>query len=128
MIAAIPTLDPAKGFKPDPDQGADIFVAREVTKPRTRKGKKLYIKYEATEKHPAQTELIDEDIPVGTTTDQEWSSLITPAKKAELLEKAEILSRAVSRARAKANEHAIEVKELKIGETLLDFVFKPLST
>jgi hypothetical protein len=128
LIAAIPTLDPAKGFQPDAAQGPDIFMAREVTKPRTRKGKKLYIKYEATDKHPAQTELIDEDIPVGTTTDQEWSSLITPAKKAELLDQAEILSRAVSRARAKANEHAIEVKEMKIGDTLLDFVFKPLST
>lgn len=128
MLSAIPTLDPAKGFTQAADQGKGIYVAREVTKIRTKKGKKLYLKYAATKEHPAQTELIDEDIPVGTITEQEWSSLITPAVKADLLDRAEILLRAVSKARAKANEHAVDVASLKIGNTLLDFVLKPLNT
>lgn len=128
LIEAIPTLDPAKGFVEDPQNGDGHFKAREVVNPRSKKGKKVYIKYEATDKHPAQTELIDEDIPVGTLLTQEWSALITPQKKSELLDQVERLARAVSSARSKANEHSIETKDKKIGAELLDYVFKPLLT
>ncbi len=128
MIAVIPTLDPAKGFRPDPDRGNDVYKARDVNKQRTLKTKKLYIKYEATPQHPAQTELLDENVPVGTILEQEWSGLITPSKKAALLDRVEILSRAVAKALAKANEHAIDPKDKKIGADLLAFVFEPLKT
>jgi hypothetical protein len=33
----------------------------------------------------------------------------------------------VSKARSKANEHAIDVADKKIGAELLDFVFQPLT-
>jgi hypothetical protein len=126
LIDAIPTLDPVKGFTLDVSRGMGIYKAREVTKARTRKGKKLYVKYEATKEHPAQTELIDEDIQTGTVSEQEWSALITPGVKAKLLERVEALIRAVARARSKANEQAVDISDKKIGATLLEYVFKPL--
>ena len=126
LIEAIPTLDPAKGFVEDKEKGSGYFKARENHKTRTKKGKKLYIKYVATEKHPAQTELLDEDMPIGTVLEQEWSALLTPGQKSELLDRVEILSRAVSKARSKANEQEIDVQEKKIGAKLLEFVFQPL--
>jgi hypothetical protein len=57
---------------------------------------------------------------------QEWSALITPALKADLLNNADMLYRAVTKARSKANEHEITVEGKEIGAELLDYVFKPL--
>lgn len=124
LITAIPTLDPAKGFSEDAARGSGIFQARPVVKTRTRKAKKLYVKYEATKEHPAQTELIDEDQPIGIIQEQEWSGLITPARKADLINRAEVLARAVRRARSRANEAEVDHNK-KIGAQLLSFVFAP---
>lgn len=126
LILAIPTLDPAKGFVEDKAHGAGHWAAREVVKPRTMKTKKVYVKYEATKEHPAQTELLDADVQIGTTLEQEWSGLITPSRKAELLDRVEVLHRAVTKARSAANALTIDTSDKKIGATLLDYVFKPL--
>lgn len=122
LITAIPTLDPAKGFSPDAPRGEGFYKAREVRKTRTQKQKKVFVKYEATKEHPAQTELLDQDIIVGTIQEQEWSSLITPAEKADLINRVEMVSRAVRRARARANEVEVD-KSKKIGNKLLNFIF-----
>ena len=127
LIDSIPTLDPAKGFQQDEARGYGYYRARDVTKPRTKKVPEVITLAPPTHEHPAQVQLIQIDKPIGTILEQEWSSLITPAKKAELLDRAETLLRAVSKARAKANEHAIDVADKKIGTELLDFVFQPLT-
>lgn len=121
VIKAIPTLDPAKGFKSDEDKGRDIFRARDVVKTRTQKQKKVFVKYEATPQHPAQTELLDQDVPIGTLCENEWSSLITPAQKADMLTRAEEVGRAVRQARSRANEVEIN-RTLKIGDALLNYI------
>ncbi len=126
LIAAIPTLDPAKSFKPDESRGKGYWKARDVTKMRTKKDKKALVLYPATDKHPAQCQVLDVDTVVGTILEQEWSALITPATKADLLDRVEILYRAVTKARSKANETSIEIADKKIGAGLLEFVFKPL--
>jgi hypothetical protein len=122
LVAAIPTLDPAKGFTPDAQRGIGFFKARDVRKTRSKKEKVVLIKYAATVEHPAQTELIDKDVPVGTIEEQEWSGLMTPAQKSELINRVEIVSRAVRRARSRANEAEIN-KEAKIGAKLLGYIF-----
>jgi len=126
MIVAIPTLDPAKGFSVDGSEKG-LYKAREVYKTRTKKDQRPLVLYPATDKHPAQTQLITEDVAVGTIQEQEWSAMTTPAIKSELIERCEILTRAVKAARSRANEIELDVKGNKIGKTLLDFVFKPLA-
>ena len=86
------------------------------------KDKVVLIKYEATKEHPAQTELIDKDVQIGTIEEQEWSGLFTPAQKSELLNRVEMVSRAVRRARSRANEAEVN-KSAKIGSKLLGFIF-----
>lgn len=120
LIGAVPTLDPAKGFTKD--ESRNLYKAREVNKSRTRKQKKLYVKYEATKEHPAQTELLDEDVVIGSIQEQEWSGLITPAEKAELINRVEMVARAVRRARSRANDVEINSKA-KIGARLLNYIF-----
>jgi hypothetical protein len=121
LVNAIPTLDPAKGFSPDPQRGEGYFLARPIKKHRTRKEKKVLVKYEATKEHPAQTELIDQDTVIGSIEEQEWSGLMTPAQKSELINRVEIVSRAVRKARSRANEQ--EVTNVKIGSKLLGYIF-----
>lgn len=120
LIGTIPTLDPAKGFSIDTQRG--VYKAREVTKQRTKKQPKVIVKYEATKEHPAQTELMHEDVPVGSIQEQEWSGLLTPADKADLLNRAEMVARAVRRARSRANEAEVDTAK-KIGNRLLKYVF-----
>jgi hypothetical protein len=131
LIKTIPTLDPAKGFTLDKSAGEGIYKAREIVKPSTKKDQHPLVLVEATKEHPAQVQLVTEDVKVGVIREQEWSSLITPATKADLLERAENLFRVVRQARSRANDHQIDkegVQTQKIGEKLLRHIFAPLSS
>jgi len=122
LLKNVPTLDPAKGFQPDAARGEGYFQAREVNKGRTKKANKAIVLYDATPEHPAQTQIVTEDVEVGRIQEQEWSSLFTPARKSNLINKAEILERAVRQARARANEQTID-KDKSIAESLLNAIF-----
>ncbi len=123
FVAAIPTLDPAKGFRLDPDRGANIFKAREERKTRTKKMNKVLTLAPPTDKHPAQVQVVVEDVPVGDITTLEWSGLITTAAKGDMLGRVEMLTRAVKKGRSRANEVEIAKNDAKIGATVINFVF-----
>lgn len=125
LIMAIPTLDPAKGFTLDDDRGANVYRAREVAKTRTKKEAKVVVLYPATTEHPAQVQMISEDVPVGRIVEREWSGLITPAEKGRLIERAEEFARAVKTARQRANEAvvAVDSQNDEVGKAIFGFVF-----
>lgn len=123
LFVSIPTLDPAKGFTIDESRAGKVYQARPVTKTRTRKDKVVLIKYEATDKHPAQTELIDKDVPVARLEENEWSGLITPARKSDFICRVEEVSRAVRQARSRANDVEVD-KSKKIGNEILTYILK----
>lgn len=122
LIKAIPTLDPAKGFVEDLQRGKNMFRARDITKTRTQKVQKPLVLYPATTEHPAQTQLVTTDEPVAKLEEQEWSSCITVAAKAELFECAENVLRAVKKARARANDIVVDTSTT-IGTVLTKAVF-----
>lgn len=124
FVSTIPTLDPAKGFTLDVQRGEGVYVAREVQKRRTRKDQVPLVLLAPTQHHPGSAVQITKDVEIGTIVEQEWSSLITPATKALMLERVEELRRAVKQARARAND--IEVADVQIGAKLLDYVFQPV--
>lgn len=123
LLAVAPTLDPAKGFTPDPARGVGVYRAREVSRTRTAKTAQPIVLYDATDKHPAQVQLINQDVPTGTIRQLEWSGMLTPADKAAMLDRCEALTRAVKRARSRANEVPLSPAQSRIGATLLNFVF-----
>ena len=129
LVKTMPTLDPAKGFHPDPNE-AGLYRAREVKKHRTTKEQVPLVLYPATKEHPAQTQIISKDNVIGEITEQEWSAMTTPAIKSDILANCEKLLRAVKKARARANQQEIETTspEYRIGRKMLDFVFQPLHT
>lgn len=87
---------------------------------RTAKVQKGLILSPATDKHPAQTQLITEDKIIGHYQTQKFSGAIQPTEKKQLLEKIDKLIVAVKEAREEANLAA--VKELRVGEKLLNFL------
>lgn len=122
LAMSVPTLDPAKGFQPDANRGRHIYRAAEDVKPRTQKQQIPLVLYEATKEHPAQVNLVSHDVLIGSVKTQEWSGLVTPAEKAEMIGRAEMLQRAIKKARSRAN--AVEMTDdVKIGVKLLNFVF-----
>ncbi len=127
VVIAIPTLDPSKGFVPDEQEGRGVFKAREEVKTRTQKKRVLHVKFAPTDKQPGQADFFDEDVPTGKIHTQEWSGFITVTAKADTLDRVEELARAVKKARARANEHDLDVKGHKIADKLLNHVFGPLT-
>lgn len=126
LVVAIPTLDPAKGFRQDDQRDKGVFQARPVKKVRTKKVPQVLELAPATKEHARQVSVYHEDMPVGVIQEQEWSAMLTPAMKSDLLDRCDILLRAVRKARAKANEVEVDVVGNKIGKKLLDYVFQPL--
>lgn len=123
LIHAIPTLDPAKGFQLAPTEGSGVFQARDEEKPRTEKKFDFVVMVPATKEHPAQVKELMRDVPTGRVLTQEWSTLITVADKGDMLDRVELLLRAIKKARAVANALEVDVKGNKIGDVVLDYVF-----
>lgn len=121
LVMAIPTLDPTKSFVPAPERGDGIYRARDVRKTRTQKVVTHVVVVPPTDKHPAQVKDDTIDTPIGVVTEREWSGLLAPSEKSDMLTRVETLKAAVKQARARANDTYVE--EVKIGDTLLDYVF-----
>lgn len=128
LILAIPTLDPARGYAQDPDREVGIYRARDVRKEKTQKTDRVITLAPPTPQHPAQVTLKTIDAPVGHILEQRWSSMITPAQKSELLDQVEIVTVAIKEAKSEANETVLDLGHAKIGQALLNFIFKPLIT
>lgn len=117
LYLAIPTIDSTKKWDLDPKD--NVYKSQEL-KFRSVKRPKVVVKYEATEKHPAQTELLYLDFQVGKYETTYLSGKITPTQKSQLLKRIDDLLEGVKVARAKANN--VEVNNIKIGEKLFDFI------
>ncbi len=124
LYHAIPTLDPVKKWNLDLSAGKGHSLTDEHTTIRTSKEQIPLVKYEATKEHPAQVEMITKDIQVGEWKTIYQSGRITPAQKSELLGRIESLIDSVKRARARANQ--TEVKQMKIGKKIFDFINKDI--
>lgn len=123
LVLQIPTLDPAKGYRPDTARGEGVYVAREDVRTRTKKTPKVLVLAPATEKHAAQVQVYHEDEPTGTLHTIEWSGLVTVSQKGDMLDRVESLRRSVKAARARANS-VDAVIDQTIGQKLLDYVFR----
>lgn len=124
-IAAAPTLDPGVAWKPDPDTGENVRKRVHAgTRNKTKKTVKHQVLVEAKIADgvglPAQIEKWNEDVPVGTYTKNEWTGMITPAEKTAILDRVDKLSRAVKKARTKANE--TEVEKVEAGQSIMNFI------
>ncbi|MBN2443783.1 MAG: hypothetical protein JXJ04_20645 [Spirochaetales bacterium] len=120
FVNLLPTLDPTEKWTYN--EQTNCFVSEEKKTIRTKKTPEVIVKYDATDKHPAQTELIYIDKPAGYWHTIKFSGATTKKKKDELLEKIRKLQKAVKYAREEANN--TEVEKSNIGDLILDYIFE----
>jgi hypothetical protein len=120
FVAKLPTLDPSERWEYSDTQSC--YTTEPVHSARTKKVPKVIVKYPATDQHPAQTELITEDVIAGYWRTIKYSGSIPLRMRDEMLERVELLQRAVRYAIQQAN--TTEVPDRRIGATLLNYVFK----
>lgn len=113
------TLDPAKRWTPS-TQEKNVWESDEVTQVRSRKEMVPVVKYEATQHHPAQVDMVGKDKQVGDWKTIFRSGAITPIKKSELLGRIDQMERAIKQARMRANTQ--EVEPFAIGKSIFSFI------
>ncbi len=119
LYRVIPTLDPAKRWSESDNEG-HTFVSDTEVKFRTNKVESFDVVVQATKEFPAQVVKVTKDVQVGSWETIYKSGRITPLQKSEVLSRIDRLIDAVKTARSKANE--AEVKQIKVGESLLGFI------
>lgn len=117
FYSTLPVLDPAKSWRRD--EGNRCYRT-ETVKTRTKRTKLPIVLYAATEHHPAQTQLIEEDKIVGDYTTVEFSGAITPHQRQTLLERLSLLKDAVVLARERANQTTVDQE--KVGAKLFQYI------
>lgn len=118
FVEKIPTLDPAYQWQYDENAGA--FKTPAIEQIRTKKVQKPVVMYEATKEHPAQVEMVTEDITVGNWSTVHFSGAIPADKKREMLNRISKLQEAVKMAREEANQ--IEATEQHVGKEIFNFI------
>lgn len=119
FVEKMAELDPAETWAEDPNSG--LYRSEPVKTHRTKKLQRPIVKYEATENHPAQTELITEDVVIGYWTTTKFSGAIPRPRKKELMVRISKLEDAVKFAREQAN--SIEAERMNVGNVLLNYIF-----
>lgn len=118
MVAAAPELDPAESWMPDENSGLEKTSPRSTI--RTAKVNKPIVLYPATDKHPAQTQLVTEDRTIGTWEAVRLSGALAPTTKKALLARVEKLIAAVKVAREEAN--TVVANDQSIGKQIFSWI------
>jgi hypothetical protein len=120
LVGRIPILDPAEVWKWDEAQG--LFRAEATLTSRTKKVQKPIVLYPHSEKHPAQTQLVTEDVVVGTYELVKLSGAVPVGDKRGLLARIEKLQHAVKVAREQAN--TVEAPPQSVGTKITAWLFR----
>lgn len=120
FVDKLPTLDDTEEWTEDPNTG--LFRTGRVTTHRTKKTPKVIVKYEATKEHPAQTELVHEDLVVGYWETVKSSGALPAPRKAQLLERLDKMARAVKIAREQAND--LECDRVEVGAAVFGWLLE----
>jgi hypothetical protein len=119
FISKLPTLDPAQRWSYSRD--ADCYVTAESWKYHTKKIARVIELSPATDRHPAQVNLIQEDINVGKWKTINQSGAIPARDQNDMLVRVKKLIEAVKKAREAAN--GIDVENKAAGGAIFDYVF-----
>jgi len=121
FVSKMSELDASSDWNVDP--GTGLFKTEPTATQRTKKVQRPIVLYDATEHHPAQTQLITEDVVVGQWVTIKYSGAIPAPRKKLLLARIEKLANAVKFAREQANSG--DAPEKKVGRAVLDFLLAP---
>lgn len=121
LLVALPVLDPAQTWTPDPSGVAGVFVTEPVRRHKNKKVNKVIQLAPPTDRHPAQVQLVAEDVLEGYWTEKRQSGAVSAQRKLELVERVDKLINAVKFAREEAN--SADVDDLKVGTKVFGYLF-----
>jgi hypothetical protein len=104
------------------DEKNGLWKSEPARTHRTEKVQKGITLAQATDKHPAQTQLITQDVIVGYWSTVNWSGALPTTRRRDLLDRIDKLQRAVKTAREEAN--LVEVDKQYVGKKLFDYILK----
>lgn len=118
FFSSLPTLSKTENWHEDKEN--EVWKTEEKVTLSTKKVIKDKIVAEATEHHPAQVHIWNEDVPVGRWYSTKESTAMSPRVQREQLERVNKLIEAVKRAREEANSTTVE--DVKVSENLYKFI------
>jgi hypothetical protein len=119
FVKKIPVLDASEQWHHD--EASDVYATDPIETIRTKKSHKPFVLYQATKEHPAQVQVLAEDIPVGRWKTVKFSSALPAQRVNEMIDRLEKLQEAVKCAREEANRHEIVPKY--VGDVILSYIF-----
>lgn len=120
FINSLPILDEGDDWKHDKNSG--LYKTEPSETHRTKKVVKPIVLYHATEQHPAQTQMISEDVISGFWVTVKLSGAFPKPEKQKLQQKIEALLEAVKQAREEAN--GVDVVEApSVGNAIFSYLF-----
>ncbi len=125
LFGDIPTLDASKHWKPAENMGTGVYeIVHAEDRTKTEKLVVPFVKAAATDKHPAQVEVMAKDVVVGMFTTVYRTGTVTAQQKAETIKQIDELIVEIKQARMRANETEVEVGH--IGSTIVELLLRPL--
>ena len=115
---SLPTLDVTKSWSKDPN--SHLFRSDTEITHKGKKVQKAIVLYPHTENHPAQTQMVSEDVIEGFWHKTFLSGAMPLPEKEALLERIDKMRQAIKRARARANDSIVERAE--IGDAIFSYL------
>ena len=120
ILKEVPTLDSSIDWRWD--EHVEMYVSNPVSTVKQVKRPTPQVLYEATDKHPAQVELVNIDVPEGIWNKTSLSGAWSPSQKRNALERVSLLLDAVVEARTQANDVDVDLKVDSLGKSVFDFI------
>lgn len=120
VVLRAPTLAPGSVWEKEENEDNLFRTSEPKITFRTKKTVRPIVLVPPTDKHPAQVDKINEDVPVAKIEKRTWSGMLSSSQKAEYLERIDTLLVAVKKARQRAN--GVEASRAKIGKTIADYI------
>lgn len=119
FVTKLPLLDPAEEWHPDENVG--VWATSPTETVRTKKVPRNHVLSPATDRHPAQVQVWQEDVVVGTWRTIKFSGAMAATRRDELLERIDTLTAAVKFAREEANSSVVD--DIKTAKYVFDYLF-----
>jgi hypothetical protein len=119
LVGTLPVLDASDLWRKDENSG--LYRTDEVKTHRTKKVSRPLVLYPATPEHPAQTQVVTEDVLAGHWAQVRHSGAVPKPEKDALAERVEKLLQAIKQAREAANG-VDETETPKVGDAIFGYL------
>ena len=120
FVSNLPELEEAENWRLD--EASALYKTAPISTHRTKKVQTPIVLYNATKEHPAQTQMITDDVIAGYWKTEKHSGALPKARKKTIAEKVEALIKAVKFAREEAN--GTDADNKMVGQKVFGYLLK----